>query len=290
MDVSVDALSLACGLARSLDAGEVSSFREYAATLEHSLPRGTHSWPEIQTVMAQHKAGRPCAQLRSSRRGRHRPDTLKVSRGNMFEDEVVVDESDGLDAYDFSYTDVHITRSARERCTLDDLSMSILLGCAVRHGHYQPGRGGAHIVSYLGHSYILTEQADMVIGYSYRPRPVRRRQHHSEVGEPTPLSDTGFDPYQVHIRPRVIETFSHKHGTDDDEADGEIRDFLADAYGRNKHRIAANRCHVFTADGYTVWVSPDGCEVTKYTTVHIERTPRDVREGVPSRFSTRATT
>lgn len=286
--VSVDVLSLACDLARSLDAGEVASFRQYADTLDYHLPRNAHSRPEIQTVMAQHKAGRPCTPVRTGQRGRGWSKTPGILRGNMYEDEVVVEEVEGLDAHAFSYTDVHVARSARERCSLDDdISFYILLGCAVRHGHYHPGREGAHIVSYAGHSFILTERADTVIGYTYRPRGPRRPQQHVEVGEPTPLSDTAFDPYQVLIRPRVIETFAHKHGTDDDEADREIRDFLADAYERNKYRIAANRCHVFTVDGYTVWVSPDGREVTKYTTVHIERTPRDVRDGVPSRFSTR---
>lgn len=274
-----DRLSVACDLAEALDAGDVDGFREFAEGYKE-LPRGAHAWPEIQTVVAAHRSGMPVLWRKSlkSHSREHRRD-----RSNMYEPDVSSGD-DGMDVTSFSYAQVHVSRAVRDSFEGEELELRILLGCAVRHGSYKPGRGESHIVSYDGHSFVLTPDSSAVIGYKFfrpQPRPARKDDQAQTVG----LDDAGFRPSEVEISDRVLDSFSNKHGTDEDEAEEEIREFIADALARDRHRVAKNGCHVFDVDGYTVWVSPDAQRVTKYETRHIERTPRDVREGVPSRFS-----
>jgi hypothetical protein len=274
-----DRLTVACDLATALDAGEVEDFREFSEDYEE-LPRGAHAWPEIQTVVAAHRSGMPVLWRRSSREDGRK---TRRDRSNMYEPDISSGE-DGIDVTTFSYAQVHVSRAVRDAFEGDELELRILLGCAVRHGSYKPGRGDSHIVSYDGHSFVLTPDASAVIGYRFFKPRTKQRRTGDEV-ETVSLEESGFDPSKVDISERVLDSFSNKHGTDEDEAEEEIRDFIADAIERDRHKVAKNGCHVFDVDGYTVWVSPDARRVTKYETRHIERTPRDVREGVPSRFS-----
>ena len=274
-DTTSDRVDIACALASAIDAGDVDDFIGFREWYTGQLPGSAHSWPEIQTVLAQHRAGRRCTGEPSRRHSGPR-------RGNIFEPEFETDTG-GLDVREFSYTDVHLTPAARERFTGSTLAQRILLGCAVRHGTYRPGRDEAHLVAYGAHRFILSADAAVAISYQEADTARPRRGAGAPVATHT-LDEVGFDAATVAIRDRVIEAFSNKHGTDDQEAEEEIRAFLDDTLARHKHRVARNGCHVFAADGYTVWVAPDGAEVTKYETLHIERTPGDVRNGVPSRF------
>ena len=273
-----DRLSVACDFALAIEAGEVDDFRTFSQDYD-DLPKGAHAWPEVQTVAAAHRAGLPVV-WRKSQNTNRKSDRRK---GNMYEPDLDASE-DGIDVTSFSYAQVHVSQAVREGFDGDELELRIILGCAVRHGSYKPGRGDSHIVSYEGHSFVMTPDASAVIGYKFfetRSKPRRQTEEVTTVS----LQDSGFDPSKVDISDRVIDAFSNKHGTDEQEAEEEIRDFLADALARERHRVAKNGCHVFDVDGYTVWISPDATRVKKYETRHIERTPRDVREGVPSRFS-----
>lgn len=273
---AAERLETACELAEALDEGSVNEWAEFAE--EQDLPRGAHAWWEIQTVMAAHRAGQSV--VKDERPRKPRPRT------NMYESDIDSGDPDGIDPAGFSYAEIHLSKKALETFGGDDLEMRILVGCAVRHGQYEGGRDGAHIVRFGDHSFVLTPDAGAVIGYRRQTSRGGMRRENEKV-ETVSLEDANFDPEKVEIGYRVIETFGNKHGCDDDEAEEELRDFLADAIEREKVRVAKNGCHIFEADGYTVWVSPDAKKVTKYDTKHIERTPRDVREGVPSRFGKR---
>ena len=278
-----DRLIVACDFAVALDAGEFEDFRSFSQEYDE-LPRGAHAWPEVQTVAAAHRSGMPVL-WKKTKRDRH--GNSHQERSNMYEPDIDRGEADVIDVTTFSYAQVHVSQAVRDGFDGDELELRILLGCAVRHGSYKPGRSDSHIVSYDNHSFVLTPDASAVIGYRFfepRNRPLRETQESQEVST-TSLEDSGFDPQKVDISDRVLDAFSNKHGTDDKEAAEEIRDFIADAISRERHRVAKNGCHVFDVDGYTVWVSPDAKRVTKYETRHIERTPRDVREGIQSRFS-----
>lgn len=280
-ETAEDRVDIACNLAEAIHNGEVTEWSEWAK--EEDLPRGAHAWWEIQTVIASWKSGKPVVR-EEKRTGRGR----EKHRANIFESEYdsgddVRGDEDGIDPAGFSYGEVHLSAKSLEAFGGDDLAMRILVGCAVRHGEYEAGRDGAHIVRFGEHSFVMVPDCSAVIGY----RKQTKRQHpkrDDEVVQTVSLEDAGFDPEKVVISGRVIDAFCGKHGCDEDEAEDEIRDFMQDALERERVRVAKNGCHIFDVDGYTVWVSPDAKRVTKYATKHIERTPRDVREGVPSRF------
>jgi hypothetical protein len=280
-------LQVAVELAQALADGECDDLEGFAEIYDGDLPRGAHSWEEVQTVIAAKRAGRPTTP--TPRRGSGGRNSIRRGRANMFEPEVgdedLGEEGDGVDPYEFSYAECAVTNRARDDYQGPDIELLILLGCAVRHGGYLAGKGGAHRFSYRQHLFVLSPNGEAVIGYMRREERVRTRQ---EPVDGVALEETGFDPETVVIKDRVIDAFINKHGVEEDEAEEELREFLSWALEAGKHRILKNGCHLFDHQGYKVWVSPDGGEVSKYDTLHIERTPRDVREGVPSRFGKRA--
>lgn len=278
-------LEIAVELAEALDQGDCSDLESFAEVRELTLPRGAHSWEEIQTVIAAQRAGRPTVPMGQRVSRTRRPE--RSGRANMYEPDLEEHDEDGadIDPYEFSYAHCAVTKRAREEYGGDDIELLILLGCAVRHGGYRPGKGGAHRFSYRDHLFVLSPDGSAVIGYMQREQRVKERRESVDGVE---LEETEFGPESVHIRDSVIDTFVNKHGVEDEEAEEEIREFLAWALEAKKHRLLKNGCHLFDHQGYKVWVSPDGREATKYDTLHIERTPRDVRDGVPSRFGKKA--
>lgn len=278
-------LAFAADLAEALDRGECEDLATFIEQDGAVVPRGAHSWEEVQTVIAAKRAGRPTVPGRTKKR---REAPRRFTRANMYEPDMERAEDVGgdedVDPYEFSYAECAVTNRAREDFRGEDLDMLILLGCAVRHGGYRPGKGGAHRVSYREHTFVLSPDGLAVIGYMRREG--RERKHGEEV-QGVDLGSTGFSPDTVRIKDSVIDAFVNKHGVDDEEAEEELREFLSWALESKKHRLLKNGCHLFDHQGYKVWVSPDGEEATKYETLHIERTPRDVREGVPSRFGKR---
>lgn len=286
-------LNLAADLAEALTSGECSDIHDYQGPNGKPAPRGAHSWPEVQTVLAAWRAGKPVL----PQGGEKKPAKKAVKatkRANMYEPDLAYDDyeensgddsDEGLDPHDFNYAEVGITNTARKAFEGDDLEMLILLGCAVRHGGYRPGREGAHKVFYKEHNFILSSGADVVVSYAKYEKARKNQRDTVEVEVKTiDLNETGFDPETIELGRGMIYSFINKHGVDEDEAEEEIRSFLAWANEENKHRVLKNGCHLFDHQGFKVWVSPDGKLATKYETLHIERTPLDVKEGVPSRF------
>jgi hypothetical protein len=269
-----DRVEQACRLAQAIDAADTVDVAAMLAAL--GLRANAHSWPEIQTVLHAHRNGRPVLPVRR-----------RAIRSNMFEPDAD-HGSDDFDVAEFSYAEVSISRSAGEAFAGTDLALRILAGCAVRHGDYRPGREGSHIVAFRDHSFILSPDGQVVIGYRLlQRRPATRSSHGETATSDVKFSVDTFSPDTVTVLPRVVDGFANKHGTDLDEAEAEIRGFLRWALEKGKCRALDNGCGLFELRGFRVWVSPDGRTVTKYRTEHIERTPGDVRNGVPSRFGRR---
>lgn len=275
MDNVVERIGIARELAAGLRDGAVADFDEFSA--RGDLPHKAHAWPEIQTVLAAHRAGR--AVLTTTRRPR---------RANMYEEFDAAEsngaDDEGLDPFAFSYADLGATSTAQSRSGLSVDELAILAGCAVRHGDYRPGRDGCHVVSHRGHRLVLSPDAKTIISYDPPREAPTKTKHPATASATVELDPERFDPSAVAVSDRVLDAFCAKHGTDRDEARRELAAFMAWALAADGHRVAKNGCHVFAHRGFTVWVAPDGSKVTKYETRHIERTPCDVRDGVPSRF------
>lgn len=288
-------LELAVDLAEALADGVCEDLQSFSDHADTTLERNAHGWEEIQTVLAAHRAGKPTVPQRSTHSTRaSRPEMRRPRRANMYEPDLDTDieptdtdEDRGVDPHEFTYAAVGITNSARTAFDGEDIELLILLGCAVRHGEYQPGRDGAHKFRFREHYFVVSEDGGTVIAYAQRENRPRERRADDTPVEAVTLDATSFHPDTVSIKRNVLFAFGNKHGVDDDEAEEEIRAFLEWALQANKHRTLKNGCHLFDYRGFKVWVSPDGAEVSKYETLHIERTPIDVRDGVPSRFARR---
>jgi hypothetical protein len=88
----------------------------------------------------------------------------------------------------------------------------------------------------------------------------------------------------VALSPHAIRQFAGRHRVDEDTAADEL-DLLDDAAARGKFHRYDNGQHSLSVDGFTLTLTPDGSMVIRYTTVHADRTPSEVRNKVRSRFA-----
>lgn len=86
------------------------------------------------------------------------------------------------------------------------------------------------------------------------------------------------------LSPHAVRQFVGRHRVDEDHAVDELFDLLDDAAIRGKQYRGANGNHYLAVDGFTLVLCPDGATIVNYRTVHVERTPSEVRNKVRSRF------
>lgn len=120
-------------------------------------------------------------------------------------------------------------------------------------------------------------------------RPSKRRiivDEDYEVVADDLRADT-FDPSRLVVGVRAQRAFTSHHGTDASTAIDELRFLAAEALRHGTYGRTDGGFHSLWFNGFGVVISPDGSMITGYRTLHYERTPRQVAEGVPSRFGKR---
>jgi len=98
------------------------------------------------------------------------------------------------------------------------------------------------------------------------------------------LDPETLDSSRLWVGTKVQQGFTAHHGTDAQTAIDELRFFVGEALNKGRYTRLDDGCHRLSYRSFSVLLSPDGGTVISYSTLHYERTPRQVLEGVRSRF------
>lgn len=110
-----------------------------------------------------------------------------------------------------------------------------------------------------------------------------KRDRDADRALPDLTPDT-FDVNELQVSTKAQVMFVKHHNVSESDAIEEIRLVAQQAMTRGKYHRESTGFHRLVFSGYTLRVTPDGEMVTKYKTLHRERTPSQVLAGVPSRF------
>lgn len=195
------------------------------------------------------------------------------------EDYDLVDDTPDLDPVTFDSRKVHITQQALESWGRHPAALQAKIRDALIRGGYWRSADGTHQLELGRHQMVLSEDGRRCESYARLPEPPA-----PTWGEPIDLDQPAWNADSVSIDPAAIRAFTGRHRVDEDTARRELAILIRDAAASGTRHRTNDGSHRLSHRGFTIVVSPDGTVVTGYQTSHLERTPSQVRDKVPSRF------
>lgn len=183
-----------------------------------------------------------------------------------------------LDVLTFDPMRVQVAPAALRAWGREPAALQIQIRDALIRGGYWHSADGTHILEVGGHQMVLSADGRRCEKYTAIPQPPPR-----VWGKPIDLVAPEWDRQAVVIDSCVVRAFGGRHRVDDETARQELAGLLADAADSGTRRRTADGSHRLEYRGFTVVISPDGTSLTRYETIHFERTPSQVRDKVPSR-------
>ncbi len=207
-----------------------------------------------------------------------RPRLTVDEEYDLFDESI---DGDDLDPVTFDVSRVHLTKGALAAWPRKPWALKEEIRRALLRGGYWRTDDGGHLLEHRRHQMELSPDARRCI--AYRPlAPVAMPESGDAVDELD--ADHGWDPEDVELTEGVLRTFGGRHRVDEDAAAEELFDLLDDALVRGRRSRRADGSHRLEVDGFFLFLTPDGLNVYDYESKHAERTPAQVRNGVPSRF------
>jgi len=213
---------------------------------------------------------------------------LPISRPSSNRPKLIVDEdfdliqmTPDLDPVTFDDGSLHITGEVLQVAKLGPSRLKKLAQSALTSGYYWRGPVGEHLLEVGIHRMTLSPDGFAMTRYE----PFRREiVPDPEIGPPLDQLGDDWSPGVVQVGPSAVEQFMTRHRVDADVAIGELFDLLDDAAERGSRDTERGGRHVLRVNACTVKLAADGRTLVRYSTLHVERTPSQVRAGVPSRF------